>query len=106
MEPAIVIITLICMVLPFLIMLIVKGFQKTYRNAKKKFSDRELLALLIEEGNVLSVKQIAALSPLTYSEVSVRVSTWVNNGVLRQLSSNDGWVMYQLKPKMFNTDRV
>ena len=100
MKIAIVVITLSVLVVFFLTAFLIKGFQKTYSNAKKKFSDKQLLELLVEEGNVLSVRQLATLSPLTRTEVSIRVSTWMNNGAVRQLSSNDGMILYQLKHKM------
>lgn len=106
MKVALVVVTLALLVVPFLIMMIVSGVKRTYRNAKKKFSDRQLLELLVEEGNVLSVRQIANLSPLTRTEVTIRISTWMNNGVVRQLSSSDGMVMYQLKFKMPDLNKV
>lgn len=106
MKLAVILVTLSLLVMIALTYFLVNATQKTYRNAKKKFSDRQLLELFMANNYVLTSKQIIQLSPLTMSEVSLRMHTWVNNGVMRSLYANDGATHYQVKIKLPSTDRI
>jgi len=106
MKLALIVITLSLMVIPFLILFIVNGMRKTYRNAKQKFSDRAFLLLFEEHNYVLSMSQLTSLSPLTKTEVYLRLQTWANNGILRSLYANNGNTHYQLKEKLPTTNKI
>jgi predicted transcriptional regulator len=83
-----------------MLIMFMSGVKNTYRKAKEKFSDRQLLQLFVAQGSLLSAKQIATLSPLTSTEVLIRIQAWINNGAMRSLYGNDGVTVYQLKHKM------
>jgi predicted transcriptional regulator len=100
MKIAIVVITLSFMLVSFMIVTIMRALKRTYNRANEKFSDRELLQLFVEQGNILSPKQISKLSPLSSTEAMIRLQTWSNNGAMRTLYSDAGETLYQLKHKM------
>jgi predicted transcriptional regulator len=103
---AIIMITLSVLVMIAVTYMLVSGTKRAYRNAKKKFSDRQLLELFMANNYVLTIKQIIQLSPMTMSEVSLRMHTWVNNGVMRSLYANDGSTHYQVKTKLPSTNKI
>jgi len=100
MKIALIVTTLLLMIIPFMLMTIISKLKNTYRSAREKFSDRQLLQLFVEQGNVLSAKQVASFSPLTSTEALIRIQDWLNNGAMRSLYGNDGITVYQLKHKM------
>lgn len=106
MKLAVILVTLSLLVMIALTYFLVNATQQTYRNAKKKFSDRQLLELFMANNYVLSIKQIVQLTPLTMTETSLRMQTWVNNGAMRSLYANDGVTHYQLKDKLPAINKV
>ncbi len=100
MKTIIVIITLSFLIVFALVFFIFSAFRTTYLRTKDKISDLDLLIFFVEEANVLSVKQLSKMTPLSSVEVMIRMQAWVNNGVLRTLYSDAGETLYQLKYKM------
>ncbi len=106
MKIALIVITLSIMIIPFLVMLMMKGVSDIYKKAAGKISDREFLQLFTEEGYVLTSKQLVQKTPLSSTETTIYVSRWNNAGILRQLYSNDGHTLYQLKDKLPKTQDI
>ncbi len=103
---AIIMITLSVLVVAALTYMLVVGTKRSYRKAKEKFSDRQLLELFMANNYVLTLKQLIQLSPMTMSQASLRIHTWINNGVMRSLYANDGSTFYQIKTKLPTTHKI
>jgi hypothetical protein len=95
-----VLITLALMILPFVLLRYSGIFKFNSKTGRFKISDRQLLELFVENGNVLSFKQLMNFCAMGSVELMIRLQSWLNNSTIRSLYSSDGETLYQLKFKM------
>jgi hypothetical protein len=97
-----VLLTLALMILPFILLRYSGIFKLNSKAGRYKISDRQLLELFVENGNVLSFKQLMHYCSMGSVELMIRLQSWLNNSTIRSLYSSDGETLYQLKFKMPN----